>query len=92
MSTILFNNAAEVRAFLKQHGITDKVSVRWQHNPFGGEDKFVVRLVVPKGVGIIYSGGSQQESTYGSSDRGETAKTIHRVMEVLKGTNSFVTM
>jgi len=82
-----FNNAVEVRRFLKERGFL-KVRIRVGHSPFGGRDLyFVKRTDLPEGVTVATSSNSQGTGFY-SSDAGQTAKLIADLARVLEGTNA----
>lgn len=82
-----FERAAEVRAFLKQHGY-EKVKVRWSSNPFGGKGLFFVSLTdIPPNVTLVSTGGSLEPSnTYG--DHAPTIKRIADLRALLKTTDN----
>ena len=91
-----FENAAQVRKFLKAKGFTN-IKVRWSNNPFGGEGKFSVEPTdIPAGVAVLYDSGSPADrragkgSTHYTSDGGESAKKYAALKEALKGTNTIV--
>ena len=93
MNSTTFNTAAEVRAFLKNRGFDPKTfGVRFQSAPFSGcRDLFFVKVKnVPAGVAVATSGGSQQPTTFFSSDSGKTAKVYADFQVALDGTNAKV--
>ena len=86
-----FSTAAEVRSFLKQKGITAKLKIRWQNNPFGGDGKFIVTLAeIPPGSCLICSSGSKEPKHFYSADEGRTAKIMNDMLDILRGTNTIV--
>ena len=87
-----FMTAGEVRKFLKKAGYTKPLSIRWTHNPFGGEGKWAVKpMGLPAGVSVVYdSGVGGKESRFGSSDKGETAKLFALLKLLLVETNTMV--
>ena len=83
-------SAYEVRAFLQEHFPGVKVSVRLSHSPFGGEDKYAVKVAVPSDVSVISSGGSKEPTKFATSDPQWTA-TLQNIYDGLKAefTNVF---
>jgi hypothetical protein len=85
-----FQDASEVRRWLKEKGVTDKVKVRQTASPFTGARFFKVMLAeVPEGVAVVTSSGSREPTRFGSSDGGETAQRYVALEEALSGTNAF---
>lgn len=82
----------DVRRFLKEAGITDRVKIRWSDNPFGGGGRFYVTLAdePPKGSGIFSAFGSNQPYTFGCmSDIGRPwVDRLSRIHDALRGTNA----
>jgi len=85
---MIFNEAYEVRKFLKSRGIL-KIKVRWMDNPFGGEGKFTVaRTDLPQGT-LISCSSSTEKKTGWYSDKPEMAKKMAELRDALEGTNAF---
>ena len=92
MDKIHFNNANEVRAFLKDKGFTERVKIRWSNNPFGGDGFFNVELAqIPKGVATFSTSGSDIDYAFSSSDNGVTAAKLTQLRQLLKGTRAACT-
>jgi hypothetical protein len=87
---MFFQNANEVRRFLKEKGFT-KVRVRLVHNPFGGENLFFVkRTDLPENVAVVTQSLPGEPMHFFSSDGGKTAKMLVDLREALNGTNARV--
>lgn len=91
MSKTYFASASEVRKYLLQRGVTEKISVRRCHSPFSGDPYFTVYFPVPKGVVVISDGGSGTGTTYVSSDNNEVAKRLQEISNILRNTNAILT-
>ena len=91
MSKTYFASASEVRKYLLQRGVTEKISVRRCHSPFSGDPYFAVYFPVPKGVVVISDSGSRMATTYVSSDNNEVAKRLQEISNILRNTNAILT-
>ena len=81
-----FSTAAEVRQFCKAHGFA-KVCVRHHNSPFGGEGIFfVARDDLPAGVCVVTASGSREPLRAYSDDKGETARMINDLADLLRTT------
>lgn len=90
MSKTYFASASEVRNYLQQRGVTEKISVRRSHSPFSGDPYFTVYFPVPKGVVVISDSGSGTGTTY-FSDNNEVAKRLQEISNILRNTNAILT-
>jgi hypothetical protein len=90
MAKQLFNDAAEVRKFLRAAGWTSPVTVKRVASPFGGSDRFLVSISgVPPEVSVISDSGSASAPTlWSSSDDGVTAARLEALDTLLANTNA----
>lgn len=90
-----FEDAHEVRRFLKENGITDKVKIRWQSSPFGPGGLFFVTLSdsPPPGSGVGSSGGSREPTRFFCMDDSGKPwiERLGRIQDALKNTNAAAT-
>jgi len=76
-------SAHDVRAFIKKRFPGIQFKVRLSRNPFGGDDKYAVKVIVPPGVSVIYSGGPKLPTKFSASDP-EWAEIMQGVSDALK--------
>ena len=89
MSKQLFNDANEVKKFLRAAGWTGPVSVKRVTSPFGGSDRFLVSISgVPPEVSVISEVGTAGATVWSSSDDGATAARLEALDTLLANTNA----
>lgn len=88
---MIFSSAAEVRKYLKDKGFDTKgMKIRFCHNPFGGEGKFVVTPKIPDGIAIATSSNSAGTKYF--SDNPATSHLFASITKELRDTNAFAGM
>lgn len=85
-----FTSANEVRAFLRERGVTDPFSIRRVYSPFSGKMYFAVQFPVPKGISVITDSGSRVPTSFVSSDDNKLAERLQEIHQLLLHTNAIL--
>lgn len=77
-----------MKAYLKERGYRWKIKVRTRSNPFGGRDRFEIRLhedEILDGVVMASRGDSRSGMVWFSSDQGHTARKLNELKDHFNG-------
>lgn len=89
---VVFRTANEVKAFLKERGVTDRLRVKKTRSAFGGYDMFGVALADYANVPTIYAGGSREPSSFyavGDDPRSkEKVEKLQTISDLLRPTRN----
>jgi hypothetical protein len=85
----IFKNAPEIKRYLKQNGITDKVIVKRERYTFDPSDLYSVRLANLESMTMVTSRTTSAGKEFYSNNP-EVARKLQEIYRLSQGTNILV--